>query len=154
MITAFEKLGNSLGIGEFKFNADGYLSVILHGEYTIHFQFNESKNTLSFYSEIADLTHVKSVNLLSELLKENFLSESGNQFHFSINPETNWLLLFRTIDEPIIDLSIFKNIINSLIESVMTWKKRINNFLQDNLNKKMQQNQYQIPANKFSFISR
>ncbi|WP_299007889.1 type III secretion system chaperone [uncultured Shewanella sp.] len=154
IITTIEKIGQSLEIGDFTFNSDGYLSVILHEQHTVHFQLNESQNTLNLYAEIADLTHIKSVNLLSELLKENYFSQEKNHFHFSINPETNWLLLFKSIDEPMIDPSILKSLIDNLLEAIIYWQKHINNFLQDNLNKKMQQNKYQIPANKFSFISR
>lgn len=154
IITTIEKIGQSLEIGDFTFNSDGYLSVIFHEQHTIHFQLNESQNALNLYAEIADLTHIKSVNLLSELLKENYLSQNSSQFHFSINPETNWLLLFKSIDESMIDPSILKHLINKLLEAIIYWEKRINDFLQDNLNKKIQQDQYQIPANKFSFISR
>ncbi|MCL1124110.1 type III secretion system chaperone [Shewanella surugensis] len=111
------------------------------------------KQIITAFKEIADLTHIKSVNLLSKLLKENFLNQGSNQFNFGINPETNWLLLFKSIDVPMINSDILKALVNNLLKAIIVWKKHIDDLLQENLNKKNQHNQYKIPANKFSFIS-
>ncbi|WP_299492808.1 type III secretion system chaperone [uncultured Shewanella sp.] len=153
ILTAFEQLGLSLKIGELQFNGEGYLPITLNDQHTIHCQINENRDAVALYSEVADLTSIKSANLLFKLLTENFLNQDTHQFNFNIHPETHWLLLSRSIDESVINSNTLEVLINNLNDAIITWKKHINDLLQDTLTKTKYQDKHQIPANKFSFIS-
>ncbi|WP_299010477.1 type III secretion system chaperone [uncultured Shewanella sp.] len=148
-ISALEKFGKNHDISDLTFNADGYLNIVLQDEFTIHLQLNSNKDMLSIFSEVADLSKTNNTILFSNLLKANYFGQHTNQYNFGINPDDNTLILFKSIDDSIINTSSIENLICDLLEAVIYWKSHITSQLQEKQNKQVKK---QIPNNQFSFI--
>ncbi|WP_298773058.1 type III secretion system chaperone [uncultured Shewanella sp.] len=111
------------------FEQEGYLRLHTNETCKIHIQINDDKTLITFFSEVTDISKYDQLDLYKRLLTATYFGQETNQFHFGVNPETYKLVLFKTINDEVMNEGMFENILNSLTQAVITWQEKIVNLV-------------------------